>query len=73
MGRLAKASLLNVVEVFFLMISKELSQAISGYESYINNHGISLEVIEAYHTAVFWANEKDNDIETALKIAPRAK
>lgn len=55
------------------MISKELSQAISGYESYINNHGISLEVIEAYHTAVFWANEKDNDIETALKIAPRAK
>lgn len=73
MGRLAKASLLNVAEVSFLMISKELSQAISGYESYINNHGISLEVIEAYHTAVFWANEKDNDIETALKIAPRAK
>lgn len=55
------------------MISKELSQAISGYESYINNHGISLEVVEAYHTAVFWANEKDNDIETALKITPRAK
>lgn len=55
------------------MISKELSRAVSGYESYINNHGISLEVVEAYHTAVFWANEKDNDIETALKIAPRAK
>lgn len=55
------------------MISKELQKAISGYESYINNHGIDLEVASAYHTAVFWANEKDNDIETALKIAPRAK
>lgn len=54
-------------------MSLELEKAISGYESYINNHGISIEVIEAYHTAVFWANEKDNDIETALKIAPRAK
>lgn len=54
-------------------MSLELQKAVSGYESYINNHGISLEVVEAYHTAVFWANEKDNDIETALKIAPRAK
>ena len=55
------------------MISKELKKAISGYESYINNHGIDLEVVNAYHLSVFWANEKDNDIETALKIAPRAK
>lgn len=55
------------------MISKELNQAISGYESYIDKHGIDLEVVNAYHTAVFWANEKDNDIETSLKIAPRAK
>ena len=55
------------------MISKELSRAISGYETYINNHGIDLEVVNAYHLAVFWANEKDSDIETALKIAPRAK
>lgn len=54
-------------------MSLELQKAISGYESYINNHGISLEVVQAYHTAVFWANEKDNDIETALKITPRAK
>lgn len=54
-------------------MSLELQKALSGYESYINNHGICLEVVEAYHTAVFWANEKDNDIETALKIAPRAK
>lgn len=55
------------------MISKELSRAVSGYESYIDKHGIDLSVVEAYHTAVFWANEKDDDIETALKIAPRAK
>lgn len=55
------------------MISKELSRAISGYESYINNHGIDVDVVNAYHLSVFWANEKDNDIETALKIAPRAK
>lgn len=54
-------------------MSKELQKAVSGYESYIDKHGICLEVVEAYHTAVFWANEKDNDIETALKIAPRAK
>ena len=55
------------------MISKELEKAISGYESYINNRGIDLEVVNAYYLSVFWANEKDNDIETALKIAPRAK
>lgn len=55
------------------MISKELSQAISGYESYIDKHGVDIDVTNAYFTAVFWANEKDNDIETALKIAPRAK
>ena len=54
-------------------MSLELQKAVSGYESYINNHGIDLEVVNAYHLAVFWANEKDNDIETALKIAPRAK
>lgn len=54
-------------------MSLELQKAISGYESYINNHGIDLEVVNAYHTAAFWAKEKDNDIETALKIAPRAK
>lgn len=54
-------------------MSLELQKAVSSYESYINKHGIDLEVVNAYHTAVFWANEKDNDTETALKIAPRAK
>lgn len=54
-------------------MSKELQSALNQYEKFIENHGISLEVVEAYFTAVFWANEKDSDIETALKIAPRAK
>lgn len=55
------------------MASKEIQKSIQEYENYILRHGISLELVQAYHTAVFWANEKDNDIETALKIAPRAK
>lgn len=54
-------------------MSLELEKAVSGYESYINKRGIDNEVMSAYHQAVFWAKEKDNDIETALKIAPRAK
>lgn len=55
------------------MASKEIQKSIQEYENYILRHGISLELVQAYHTAVFWANEKDNDIETALKIALRAK
>lgn len=54
-------------------MSKELQKAIQEYEKFYERHGLSLDLINAYHTAVFWANEKDNDIETALKIAPRAK
>lgn len=54
-------------------MSKELQKAIKEYENYISKHGVDLDVVNAYHLAVFWANEKDNDIETALKIAPRAK
>lgn len=57
----------------FLLISKELNSALNSYEKYIDTHGISREVMDAYHQAVFWAKEKDNDIETALKISPRAK
>lgn len=55
------------------MISKELSSAINSYEQYITNKGIDRSLMDAYHQAVFWAKEKDNDIEIALKIAPRAK
>lgn len=55
------------------MISKELSRALSGYEPYIEKHGVDISVTRAYHDAVFQAVEKDNDIETALKISIRAK
>lgn len=54
-------------------MSLELQKAVSGYESYINNHGIDIDVARAYHNAVFFAFEKDNDINYSLKIAPRAK
>ena len=54
-------------------MSKELQKAIQEYEKFYERHGLSLELVNAYHTAVFWASEKDGDIETALKIAPRAK
>lgn len=55
------------------MISSELKKSLNEYENYISRHGVDLDLVNAYHLAVFWANEKDNDIETALKIAPRAK
>lgn len=55
------------------MISSELKKSLNEYENFIRNHGITLDVVNAYHLATFWANEKDNDIETALEIAPRAK
>ncbi len=55
------------------MASHEISKAIQDYENYITKHGIDKSVMEAYFQIPFWAKEKDNDIETALKIAPRAK
>lgn len=54
-------------------MSLELQKAVSGYETYINNHGIDIDVARAYHNAVFFSYEKDNDIDYSLKIAPRAK
>lgn len=54
-------------------MSLELEKAISGYESYINKRGIDIDVARAYHNAVFFAFEKDNDIDYSLQIAPRAK
>ena len=55
------------------MPSLELQKAVSSYETYINNHGIDIDVTRAYHNAIFFAFEKDNDIDYSLKIAPRAK
>lgn len=55
------------------MPSLELQKAISNYDLYIENRGIDIDVTNAYYEAVFWAKEKDNDIETALKIAKKSK
>lgn len=55
------------------MPSPELQKALSQGEAYIESHGVDMEAVNAFFTYVFWAKEKDNDIETALKIAPRAK
>ncbi len=55
------------------MASNEISKAIQDYENYIIKRGIDKSVMEAYFQIPFWAKEKDNDIETALKIAPRTK
>lgn len=62
-----------IAERSVIFLSKELQKAIQEYEQFYNRHGLSLDIVNAFFTAVFWANEKDNDIETALKIAPRAK
>lgn len=55
------------------MASQELLKEISDAEKYIEIRGIDTDVVNGLHTCVFWAVEEDNDIETALKIAPRAK
>lgn len=55
------------------MPSKELSTAVKSYEEFYKNNGLSLELARAYHNAVFFAYEKDNDLNYALKIALRAK
>lgn len=54
-------------------MSLELKKAISGYESYINNHGISEEVINAYSQAAEVAIRNEKDIKYGLKISARAK
>lgn len=55
------------------MASQELLKEISNAEKYIERHGIDIEAVNAFHTYVFWADEEDKDIDTALKISPKAK
>ncbi len=55
------------------MASQELLKEISNAEKYIERHGVDIDAVNAFHTYVFWADEEDKDIETALKISPRAK
>ena len=53
------------------MVSKELENAIQGYENYINVNGIDENVIDAYVMATQTAYKEDR--EYALKVSARAK
>ncbi len=55
------------------MPSLELQKAISGYEFYIEKHGISEELINAMVEASSVALISEKDIEYGLKISARAK
>ena len=54
-------------------MSKELIEAIQGYENYIAANGITDEVINAYVMAVEIAFEKEKDIKYGLQISGRTK
>lgn len=69
----SKRDLLFYLKGGCAFVSLELQKAIQSYEDYIKNHGIDKSVLNAYHNAVFWAKEKENDIEYALEISPRVK
>lgn len=55
------------------MASKELQNAIQGYENYIERHGIDDEVINAYVLVAGKALVVEKDIEYGLKVSARAK
>lgn len=55
------------------MPSLEVERSKKEYDAYIENHGLDIDVVNAYYTLTFWAFERDNDLETALNLAPIAK
>ena len=55
------------------MASKELQNAINGYENYIERHGIDEEVVNAYVGASKVALVTEKDVEFGLKISKKAK
>ena len=55
------------------MASKELQNAINGYENYIERHGITEEVVNAYVGASKVALVTEKDAEFGLKISKKAK
>ncbi len=55
------------------MASKELQNAINGYENYIERHGIDEEVVNAYVLASQSALTTEKDREYGLKVSSRAK
>ena len=54
-------------------MSKELVEAIEGYENYISANGITEEAIEAYVLAAETAMTKEKDKKYGLKVTARAK
>lgn len=55
------------------MASKELVSTVDSYESFIDKHGISEEVINAYVLAATCAFEEEKDKDYGLKISSRSK
>lgn len=55
------------------MASLELQNAINGYENYIERHGITEEVVNAYVLASQSALTTEKDREYGLKVSSRAK
>lgn len=55
------------------MASKELISTVESYESFIEKHGISEEVINAYVLATSCAFQEEKDKDYGLKISTRAK
>ena len=54
-------------------MSKELIEAINGYENYIASNGITEEAIEAYVLAAETAINQEKDIQYGLKVSGRVK
>ena len=54
-------------------MSKELVEAIEGYENYISENGITEEAIEAYVLAAETAINREKDLQYGLKVSERAK
>ena len=55
------------------LLSKELINAINGYENYIASNGITEEAIEAYVLAAETAINQEKDLEYGFKVTARAK
>ena len=55
------------------LLSKELIEAINGYENYIASNGITEEAIEAYVLAAETAINQEKDIQYGLKVSGRVK
>lgn len=55
------------------LLSKELIDAINGYENYIASNGITEEAIEAYVLAAETAINQEKDLEYGFKVTARAK